>query len=233
MPSNREVVLSIDEVSYGITKGHRQQRTLLNKISMKVHRGESVAVMGPSGAGKSTLLSLCLGLDRPSHGVITVDGHDITSLRGSRLVNVRAKSIGVVFQHGELLPELSPAENVALPALLHRQGGRDAFGRAAVLLERLGLTVGDTPTASLSGGERQRVAVARALIARPALIVADEPTGSLDSSNRDLVASLLFGLPHRDGCGLLVVTHDDTIAARADRVFDLRETRLWERVCAH
>ncbi|MGW1930631.1 ABC transporter ATP-binding protein [Streptomyces sp. NPDC001919] len=177
-------------------------------------------VTGPSGSGKSTLLSCVLGLIRPAAGSVKVMGTDIVGLRSSRLAAVRAQSVGMVFQFGELLPELSPLDNVMLAALLARTDQRTAQERAQRLLDDLGVPQAAT-SEELSGGERQRTAVARALINQPALLLADEPTGALDTETRDRTAELLFDLPTRYACGLLVVTHDPGIAARADRALRL------------
>lgn len=203
-------------------------RTLLDSADLTVAPGQSVAVTGPSGSGKSTLLMCLLGLIRPRSGQIEIAGRDITKMRPGRLARHRRHSIGMVFQFAELLPELSPVENVALAALLAGRDRKDAFGRAEELLSELGVPV-DTATADLSGGERQRAAVARALINEPALILADEPTGALDEENRDSVGGLLFSLPARWNCGLLVVTHDHAIAARADQHLELRHGKLAPR----
>ena len=209
-------VLSLESVHHRVGA-----RSLLADLDLEVFSGESVAVMGPSGSGKSTLLSVCLGMLRPTSGVVKVAGTDIGRLRGRRLAQHRSATTGMVFQFGELLPELTPLDNVALPALMARQSRGEAYERAADLMARLGLKITDTPTADLSGGERQRVAVARAMINSPQLIMADEPTGSLDDENRGLVADYLFDLPRRSGCGLLVVTHDVDVASQADRCLTL------------
>ncbi|MFE7560823.1 ABC transporter ATP-binding protein [Kitasatospora sp. NPDC057500] len=195
-------------------------RLLLQDLDLRVESGESVAVVGPSGSGKSTLLSCLLGLLRPSSGTVTVDGVDLRTLRGRAMARHRQRSIGMVFQFGELLPELTPRDNVALAALLGRQERSTAYQRASALLEDFGVPQ-DVRTDRLSGGERQRTAVARALINTPRLLLADEPTGALDEDTRDHVADILFALPGQHGCGLLVVTHDQDIAARADRVLRL------------
>ncbi|MFG3102815.1 ABC transporter ATP-binding protein [Streptomyces sp. NPDC048182] len=196
-------------------------RTLFDGLSLSLRAGESVAVSGPSGSGKSTLLSCVLGLIKPDSGTVAVTGTPVTGLRPSGLARLRARSIGMVFQFGELLPELSPVDNVCLAALLARNGRRrEARERAERLLDRLGVPRART-SQELSGGERQRTAVARALINEPALLLADEPTGALDAETRDMVADLLFGLPQQYACGLLVVTHDASVAARADRTLTL------------
>ncbi|KPC65224.1 ABC transporter ATP-binding protein [Streptomyces chattanoogensis] len=198
-------------------------RRLLDGLELTVSDGESVAVMGPSGSGKSTLLSILLGLVRPDAGSVVVAGRDVVALRGRRLAEHRRKHMGMVFQFGELLPELSPVENVALAALLDGVDRDRAYGDSRRLLEELGVPVTETATSELSGGERQRVAVARALIGSPALLLADEPTGALDETSRDHVAEMLFAVPAARGCGLLVVTHDPAVAHRADRVMHVEQ----------
>ncbi|NJP99336.1 ABC transporter ATP-binding protein [Streptomyces zingiberis] len=206
-------------------------RVLLDEAELTVRAGESVAVTGASGSGKSTLLMCVLGLVRPAAGTVRVAGVDVTRLRPRRLARHRRAHVGAVFQFGELLPELTPVENVAVAALLAGVGRAEAFARAGELLSRLGVAA-RVPTAELSGGERQRTAVARALVNRPSLLLADEPTGALDETNRDAVCELLFGLPARTGCGLLVVTHDPAVAARADRTVRLSGGRLVAEVPA-
>ncbi|WP_240958380.1 ABC transporter ATP-binding protein [Streptomyces barkulensis] len=208
-------VLSVRDVSHGFPG-----RPVLAHVNLEVCAGSSVAVTGPSGTGKTTLLSCVLGLVRPDEGSILVGGTDITRLGRGRLAAFRARNLGMVFQFGELLPELSPLENVTLPALLAGTGRREARSRGLELLDHLGVPH-HTATGALSGGERQRVAVARALVNRPTVLLADEPTGSLDTASRDIVADLLFSLPGRWDCALVVVTHDQQVARRADDVLDL------------
>jgi len=173
-------------------------------------------------------LLLCLaGLLRPDKGQISLAGHDLTTARRSRLAALRLRHVGFVYQFGELLPELTPLENVALPALMAGQSRGAAFGKAEELLIELGIgEITGTATAVLSGGERQRVAVARALITDPDVILADEPTGSLDRASVDAVADLLFSLPARKGCALVVVTHNRRVAERATRQFELTGGQL-------
>ncbi|MEV0782095.1 ABC transporter ATP-binding protein [Streptomyces sp. NPDC050423] len=197
-------------------------RTLLDGVELSVSRGESVAVTGPSGSGKSTLLMCVLGLIKPQSGTVTAGGRDITGLGSARLARARRETLSMVFQFGELLPELSPVENVALPVLLDGGRHQDAYRRAEELLGALGVPVGSTPTGMLSGGERQRAAVARALITEPAVLLADEPTGALDPDAKEAVATLLFTAARDRGCALLVVTHDRSVADRADRRHELR-----------
>ncbi|MFF5423392.1 MULTISPECIES: ABC transporter ATP-binding protein [unclassified Streptomyces] len=195
-------------------------RELFSGLSLSLRAGESVAVTGPSGSGKSTLLSCVLGLIAPDAGSVKVTGTEVVGLRPGRLAALRARSVGMVFQFGELLPELSPLDNVLLAALLARTERHGARERARTLLDELGVPSAVT-SEELSGGERQRTAVARALINEPALLLADEPTGALDTESRDRTAEVLFGLPRRHACGLLVVTHDAGIAGRADRALRL------------
>ncbi|MER7723606.1 ABC transporter ATP-binding protein [Streptomyces sp. NPDC096323] len=197
-------------------------RTLLDGVELSVSRGESVAVTGPSGSGKSTLLMCVLGLIKPQSGTITAAGQDLTGLGSARLAQARRETLSMVFQFGELLPELSPVENVALPVLLDGGRPKDAYQRAEELLGELGVPSGSTPTGMLSGGERQRTAVARALITEPAVLLADEPTGALDPDAKEAVAAHLFTAARDRGCALLVVTHDLSVADRADRRHELR-----------
>lgn len=196
-------------------------RTLLDGVELSVAPGESVAVTGPSGSGKSTLLMCVLGLIKPQAGTITAGGREITGLGSARLAQARRDTLGMVFQFGELLPELSPVENVALPVLLDGGRHQDAYRRAEELLGELGVPFGSTPTGMLSGGERQRTAVARALITEPAVLLADEPTGALDPEAKEGVARLLFTTARDRNCALLLVTHDPSVAERADRRHEL------------
>ncbi|GAA3751543.1 ABC transporter ATP-binding protein [Salinactinospora qingdaonensis] len=192
-------------------------RTLFQDVNMRVAPGRSIVVTGPSGSGKSTLLMCLLGLCKPSAGRITVDGQEITRMWPRARARLRRTTMGMVFQDGELLPELSPVENVALAALLAGRGRRDAYPNAQRLLDDLGVPYAHTRTDDLSGGERQRTAVARALITEPTVLLADEPTGALDPESRDNVAETLFSLPRERGCALLVVTHDRHVAGYGDQ----------------
>ncbi|MDI9884551.1 ABC transporter ATP-binding protein [Streptomyces sp. HNM0645] len=203
------------------------RRTLLRQADLSARAGTSLSVMGPSGSGKSTLLSCLAGLHTPQAGTIRVDGTDIAALRPGRAAAWRLRTIGFVYQFGELLPELSAVENAALPLLIAGRGRRDAYGTAESLLAELGVgEVADAPASVLSGGERQRVAVARALSTRPPLVLADEPTGALDERTTDDVCDMLFRLPARYGCALVLVTHNPVVAHRADRLLTLREGAL-------
>ena len=199
--------------------------TILDGVTLDVAAGEVLAIAGPSGSGKSTLLGLMAGLDRPSEGAIRVAGVEITALDENALARFRRETIGFVFQSFHLIPTLTAAENVAVP--LELNGANDAPGRAARLLDEVGL--GDRAhhyPVQLSGGEQQRVALARALALRPPLLLADEPTGNLDSATGAQIIDLMLAL-HSDRQGTLVlVTHDPALAAHADRMVALRDGRI-------
>ncbi len=217
-------VLAVEDLG----KGYRTTAgslTVLEAVSFTVARGECVAVTGPSGSGKSTLLGLIAGLDSPSTGRIRVEGQDLAALGESALALFRGRRMGFIFQSYRLLPTLTAEENVRVP--LELAGQRDAAATARRWLERVGLggRAGHLP-ARLSGGEQQRVALARALAPQPALIFADEPTGNLDSRTGDEMTALLFAAVRDQGATLLLVTHEERLAARAGRVLLLRDGRL-------
>jgi ABC-type lipoprotein export system ATPase subunit len=204
----------------------------LGGVALEVAPGETVAVMGPSGCGKSTLLHLVGGLERPSGGEVSVGGRRIDELSEKALARMRRNSIGFVFQAFHLMDELTALENVELPALLAGRSSHAARGRAAELLEQVGLTDrADHLPSALSGGQRQRVAIARALSNDPLVVLADEPTGNLDSAATLDVLRLLDSL-RAAGQTLVIVTHDERVAATADRLISMRdgafveETRL-------
>nr|WP_206209725.1 ABC transporter ATP-binding protein [Streptomyces sp. SID10362] len=212
--------MRLSEVVYGVSG-----RRLLDGADLAVPAGSSVSVMGPSGSGKSTLLMCVMGLIRPQSGLVEVVGQDVTRLSARALAAHRRRHVGMVFQFGELLPELTPVENVMIASLLAGDAVNEARSRAESLLTRLGVPEA-TATQDLSGGERQRVAVARALVNMPELLLADEPTGALDGEQREAVADLLFSTPREHGCALVVVTHDPMVAGRADVRLHLHEGRL-------
>ena len=204
----------------------------VDDVDLEVGRGEALAVMGPSGCGKSTLLHLLGGLDRPSGGELWVGERRIDQLSERALAELRRHDVGFVFQAFHLMDELTAQENVELPALLAGRSPRDARRRARQILEQVGLADrADHLPSALSGGQRQRVAIARALANEPQLVLADEPTGNLDSA-ATLEVLRLFEALHAEGLTLVVVTHDERIAATADRLITMRdgafvdETRL-------
>lgn len=200
------------------------EMTVLHGVSLEVGAGEVVAVTGPSGSGKSTLLHLLGGLDTPHAGEVWWAGERVDTLGTQARARRRAGRVGLVFQHHYLLEDLTVEQNVLIPALLTGQDGRE---RARELLARVGLAArGGSLPGVLSGGERQRVAVARALATRPAVVLADEPTGSLDRANAEGIAALLLDLARADGAGVLLVTHDERVAGRADRALHLLDGRI-------
>jgi putative ABC transport system ATP-binding protein len=192
-------------------------------IDLDVIRGETVAVMGPSGCGKSTLLHLLGGLDRPTAGELWLAGQRIDEMSERALAHLRRSDIGFVFQAFQLMDELTVLENVELPALLAGRSPRAARHRATELLEQVGLTQRTAhPPTALSGGQRQRVAIARALANEPVIVFADEPTGNLDSvATTELLR--LFDALHASGLTLVIVTHDERVAATADRLISMRD----------
>jgi putative ABC transport system ATP-binding protein len=198
----------------------------LKGLDLTVPEGQFVAVMGPSGSGKTTLLNCLSGLDEIDDGRVVVDGLSIHELSDAKRTHHRAQSMGFIFQAYNLIPVFTATENVELPLLLAGASEREARGRARATLTRVGLghRLDRRPT-ELSGGEQQRVAIARALAARPHLIWADEPTGNLDSEMAASVMDLLCEL-HADGLTLILVTHDPTVGARADRLITVKDGRL-------
>jgi putative ABC transport system ATP-binding protein len=190
----------------------------LRGVSLEVAAGEVVAVTGPSGSGKSTLLHCATGVLRPEAGEVIFDGQRLDQMAEAERTRLRRREIGLVIQFGQLVPELPAVENVALPLLLDGTDRLVARRAAAAWLERLGVAhlADQTPT-ELSGGEAQRVAVARALVTGPRLVCADEPTGSLDTVGGDELLGQLLAVVRDSGAALLVVTHDNRVAARADR----------------
>ena len=196
----------------------------LNKVSLKIDRGERVAVMGPSGSGKSTLLNLICGLDEPTSGAVNIDGVNIASLDDDARTRLRREKIGMVFQTFNLLSTLTALENVSLPLRLQGLSRREADQRARAMLERVGLggRVTHRPD-ELSGGERQRIAIARALIFQPPILLADEPTGNLDSKTGEEILRLLDDLHHELNTTILLVTHNEEAAAHCDRILQLRD----------
>lgn len=211
-------MLELVDIAYGVG-----DRRILDGVDLTIAPGECVAVTGPSGSGKTTLLHICLGLVRPDRGRVVVDGRDLAQIGREGLRAHRASTVGIVFQFGELLPELTAWENVVLPGWFAGDRRAESGKRAAALLAGFGIPDQSVLARSLSGGERQRVAVARAVVNEPALVLADEPTGALDRANSEVVARLLFDLPRRASTAVLLVTHDVTLARRADRVLELAD----------
>ncbi|HEY7429131.1 MAG TPA: ABC transporter ATP-binding protein [Streptosporangiaceae bacterium] len=222
--SKSDNVVRLDAVTkrYG---GRAATTTALDAISLGLRRGSFTAVMGPSGSGKSTLLHCAAGLDRPTAGTVTLDGVDLTRLPERALARLRRERVGFVFQSFNLLPELSAADNVALPLRLSGRHPRRAQVTAA--LDRVGLAAKRRARpGQLSGGQQQRVAIARALLGAPSVVFADEPTGALDSATAAEVLGLLRRAVQDGGTTVVMVTHDPVAAAHADRVVFLADGRI-------
>jgi putative ABC transport system ATP-binding protein len=200
---------------------------ILKGIDLSIPAGQFAAIMGASGSGKSTLLGLLAGLDTPTTGTITLDGEEITGLSEDRLSVVRGRKIGFVFQSYQLIPTLTAEENVLLPYELVGANGGGGRQRARDLLQEVGLSDRmDHYPVQLSGGEQQRVALARAFMVRPPILLADEPTGNLDSANGRHILELLIRLNSEQGTTLVLVTHDATLAAHAQRRILLQDGRI-------
>lgn len=197
---------------------------VLRGVDLDVRQGEILSIVGASGAGKTTLLQILGTLDRPDSGTVEYDGTRVFDLGTKELARFRNRNIGFIFQFHQLLPEFSMLENVAMPALIGGENRAAAMRRAAELIDYLGL--GDRAThrpAQLSGGERQRAAVARALVNNPSVILADEPSGSLDSANRRELYDLFFRLRDERRQTFVIVTHDESLASRSDRVIHIAD----------
>ena len=216
-----ENILSVHGVKKSYALGSRTLE-VLRGVDVEIPRGDFVALRGASGTGKSTLLHLIGGLDTPNAGEIIFRGEKLSSFSESRLTNFRNRSVGFVFQAYHLLPELTALENVCLTARIARTSARDAEKYGRELLARVGLgeRTDHKPT-ELSGGEQQRVAIARALINEPELLLADEPTGNLDSKTGGEIIELLKSLRAEKNMTLVIATHDEKVAAHAQRVIQL------------
>lgn len=202
---------------------------VLKGVDLHIAPREIVSIMGPSGAGKTTLLQLLGTLDRPDSGSIEIADTDVLALKGDALSDFRNRHIGFVFQFHQLLPEFTAVENVMMPALIAGKSFAESERAAMELLDYLKLSDrAKHKPSQLSGGEKQRVAVARALVNRPEVIFADEPSGSLDSANRTELHRLFFDLRDTFGQTILIVTHDDELAAMSDRVVHMRDGKIGE-----
>jgi putative ABC transport system ATP-binding protein len=224
-----EEIVVADDVSKSFSIS-QTPRPVVDRVSFSVRRGELVAIMGPSGCGKSTLLHLLGGLEPPDLGRILIEGHDITTMDERRRTIFRREHIGFVFQFFNLIPNLTAAENIALP--LRIAGGRSShFDRVSDLMRDLNLRnlQGHRPE-EISGGEQQRVAIARALLNYPAIIIADEPTGNLDYNTGNDVLELIWSRCAKDGQTAVLATHDARAAAYADRVIVMRDGRIIDTI---
>ena len=219
-------MIRLQQVSVSFGRGSAAV-DVLKSVDLDLEAGRTLAVLGPSGAGKSTLLAIVAGLERAGAGRVEIAGQDLGRLDEDGLARLRARHIGIVFQAFHLIPTLTARENVALP--LELAGAADADDRARAALERVGLGHRlDHYPAALSGGEQQRVAFARAVVHRPSLLLADEPTGNLDRATARLISDALFGYRDETGAAVMVITHDEALARRADRVVRIEDGRLSE-----
>ncbi|MGD2127780.1 MAG: ABC transporter ATP-binding protein [Lysobacterales bacterium] len=221
-------VLEARHVSKTYRQGPREVH-VLEDVELSLQAGESLAIVGVSGAGKSTLLHILGGLDRPDSGDVLLEGSPVWQMTPKERSRVRNQSLGFVYQFHHLLQEFSALENVAMPLLIRGESVTSARGRAADILERVGLAERlQHKPGELSGGERQRAAVARALVGNPRVLLGDEPTGNLDEATAEQVHGLLLDLNRELGTSLLLVTHDRSLAARMDRRLELHLGRLRE-----
>jgi lipoprotein-releasing system ATP-binding protein len=202
---------------------------VLDDISLSIQPGEVISIMGPSGAGKSTLLNIIGCLDSVDSGAVKLNGKDVSRFSVEDLSGFRNKTIGLVFQMHNLLPEFTALENVMIPLLIRREPKRSAKKKALDIIARFGLSArSNHRPAEMSGGECQRIAVARALVCDPAIILADEPTGNLDSANSRLLADILLEEGRKKGTTIVIVTHDASIAALTGRTIHLLDGKIRE-----
>jgi lipoprotein-releasing system ATP-binding protein len=219
--SDQQPIITATAITKTFQTGDTQGSKLcvLRGITLRINAGEIIAVVGASGAGKSTLLHILGTLDRPTTGEVIYDTTNVFALDDEALAKFRNRSIGFVFQFHHLLPEFSAVENVAMPALISGERLGKVRDRAFALMEEVGVGGrADARPPQLSGGEQQRVAVARALMNNPRVILADEPSGNLDSANADLLHRLIWDLSRKRGQTFVVVTHNESLARRADRI---------------
>lgn len=224
-----KVVLKCDNVSKSYKDGQLNVN-VLNQLRLEVLEGQSVSIIGSSGSGKSTLMHILGGLDKPTSGSVVLMGQDLSQLGQKQLGLLRNQYLGFVYQFHHLLPEFSALENVMMPLLIGKMKKAEAEQRAVEMLEKAGLKkrIQHRPS-ELSGGERQRAAIARALVTRPKCLLADEPTGNLDRKNAQNVLDMMLDLKSELNTSLIVVTHDDELAVRFERVMLMHDGRLAEQ----
>ena len=220
-----ETILSLQNVSKNYKSGG-SVLTVLDNISFSVDVGASMSIVGPSGSGKTTLLGLCAGLDQPTSGSVELQQNHLESLNEDQLASVRNRYVGFIFQNFQLMPTLTAIENVMVP--LELRGEKKVRTRAMEFLDKVGLAERSHHyPAQLSGGEQQRIAIARAFSNRPAILFADEPTGNLDAETSGKIVELIFDLNQEAGTTLVLVTHDDELAARTQRIIHLKGGKIY------
>ena len=225
-PSKEAPVIEIRDVSkvYEMGDGTIQVRAL-DSVSIDIHDGEFVAIMGASGSGKSTLMNIIGCLDVPTNGTYHIDGQAVEAMSNDRLADIRSRKVGFVFQTHNLLPRLTALANVELPMMYGSWPNRRERAKHALHLVNLGDRMDHRPT-ELSGGQQQRVGIARALVKEPAVLLADEPTGNLDTTNTVEILQIISDLNHQNGITVIIVTHEQDVAARADRIITLSDGRV-------
>lgn len=218
-----DILIRVSNVSKKYRRGH-ESVTALHDISLSIRKGELLAIVGPSGSGKTTLTHIIGGLTTPDTGSVEVDGQSLKNARDKKLSAYRNNEVGFVFQSFSLIPYYTAIENVTIPLVIAKMPSRKRRELAKQYLKLVGLDKRMQQRANeLSGGERQRVAIARALVNKPRIIIADEPTGSLDSTRGNEIMTILETLSHKRGITVLMVTHDEALAARADRSIHIRD----------
>lgn len=224
-PIETDEIIRIEKVTKQYGAGTMNCFTAVNKVSLTVKKGEFVAIIGTSGSGKSTLMHMIGGVEKPTSGKIYICGRDIYEMDDDTLSHFRCKQIGMVYQFFNLIPVLNVEENIAFPIIAARE--EPDFKKINLILKKLGLAgKGTSLPSQLSGGQQQRVAIGRSIIASPSLILADEPTGNLDSRNSKEVIDLLINLCRESEKALVVITHDENIARRADRIIRIEDGKI-------